>query len=143
MVLFAGGPLTFLPALKQAFVNALELSPGDWLEVEHGELLSAHGAALAAGGEAGQAAYSLSQLIGLIGSAPEGAVSEGRLAPLFDGGQEFQRWELERLRHRVEQVDPRQVSGECFLGIDFRLDDHQAGIGRWRRAAVLRSLPGQ
>jgi len=118
VVLFAGGPLTFLPALKQAFVNALQLSPGDWLEVEHGELLSAYGAALAAGGEAGGAVYTLSQLLHLIHSTPAGEVRKDRLAPLFEGGQEFQRWELQRFQHRVEQVEASQVSGECFLGID-------------------------
>jgi predicted CoA-substrate-specific enzyme activase len=118
VVLFAGGPLTFLPALKEAFVKTLELSPGDWLEVEHGELLSAHGAALAAGGEAGQPIFTFSQLISLIESPATGGVSEGRLPPLFTCEQAYQNWETERLQHRVEQVSPDQVSGECFLGID-------------------------
>lgn len=51
---------------KQAFVHKLELAPGDWLEVEHAELLSARGAALAAGCIPAQPVFSLSQLIDRI-----------------------------------------------------------------------------
>ena len=123
VVLFAGGPLTFLPALKQAFVKALGLAPGDWLEVKHAELFSAHGAALAAAngagdGEAGEPAFSLSQLIDRIHHFPAGNMSEDRLAPLFGSLQEFQGWERARLRHQVDCVHPHEVDGECFLGID-------------------------
>lgn len=118
VVLFAGGPLTFLPVLKQAFIKALDLSPGDWLEVEHAELLSACGAALAAGLDAGQLLLSLSQLIDQIDGFLAEIMSEGRLLPLFDSLQEFQHWEVERARHRVDRVDAQLVSGECFLGID-------------------------
>ena len=117
-VLFAGGPLTFLPALKQAFVKALDLSPADWLEVEHAELLSARGAALAAGREAGGPAHSLSELIDQLSSFPQGVLSEGRLAPLFNSSEELERWETRSAGHRVDCVDPYEVSGECFLGID-------------------------
>ena len=118
MVLFAGGPLTFMPVLKQAFIKALDLSPGNWLEVEHAELLSARGAALAAGRGAGQPVYSLTQLVNLIDSFPTDLLSEGRLTPLFGSPQEFQLWELNRSRNRVERVDASLVDGECFLGID-------------------------
>lgn len=118
VVLFAGGPLTFLPALKGAFVKTLELSPGEWLEVERAELLSARGAALAAGREAGQPVFSLTRLIDLIDGLPPGLLSEGRLRPLFVNRQDFQSWELQRSRYNVERVDGRSVRGECFLGID-------------------------
>ena len=122
VVLFAGGPLTFLPQLKQAFVKTLELAPGEWLEVEHAELLSAWGAALVAGREAGQAdgqkSYALTELCGLLDSIPSFGDKEGRLAPLFSSQAEFQEWELGRQRHRVESVAANEVSGECFLGID-------------------------
>ncbi len=118
IVLFAGGPLTFLPVLKQAFVNKLELEPGEWLEVEHAELLSAQGAALVAGREANSAEFSLSQLAEQLASYPVGMLSEGRLKALFDSPEEFQRWELERQQHKVERVEAERVQDKCFLGID-------------------------
>jgi activator of 2-hydroxyglutaryl-CoA dehydratase len=44
---FSGGPLTFLPALKTAFMKVLQLTPDCVLEAERSELLPAIGAALA------------------------------------------------------------------------------------------------
>jgi predicted CoA-substrate-specific enzyme activase len=117
-VVFAGGPLAFLPSLRAAFIRALGLEDGDWLEVDHPELFSAHGAALAANQEAGQPAFSLSALIARLASAPAEPASAGRLPPLFSDAEEFQRWSTARQRHHVMRVDARQVHGECFLGID-------------------------
>jgi predicted CoA-substrate-specific enzyme activase len=125
VVLFAGGPLTFLPQLKKAFIKTLDLSPGDWLEAEHAELLSALGAALAAGREAEQVVYTLSELVDLLRSIPQQEVSEGRLSPLFAGPQAFQAWEQQRLLHRVETVAAHDVAGECYPGHRLRIDHHQ------------------
>jgi activator of 2-hydroxyglutaryl-CoA dehydratase len=46
-ILFCGGPLTFLPALKKAFMEVLRLEAEDVLDVENAHLLPAIGAALA------------------------------------------------------------------------------------------------
>ena len=46
-VLFCGGPLTFIPNLRQKFIQALNLKAEDVAEYEHAELISAMGAALA------------------------------------------------------------------------------------------------
>jgi len=118
VVLFAGGPLTFLPALKQAFIQALALTENDWLDIAHAELFSAHGAALAAGRQESQPLFTLSQLIDLVANLPAGLATRGRLAPLFDSAQKFHEWEAERAGHRVARVEPDQVDGPCFLGID-------------------------
>jgi len=45
-VLFCGGPLTFIPALRKAFKDYLHLSDDDIILPEHGALLPAIGAAL-------------------------------------------------------------------------------------------------
>lgn len=63
-VLFCGGPLTFLPALRAAFARVLSLDPADLLAVERAELLPALGAALADSAE--RAAISLDGLIGRL-----------------------------------------------------------------------------
>lgn len=124
VILFAGGPLTFLPELKRAFIKQMQLSPGDWLEVERAELFSAHGAALAAGrgaaegGGTEQGWFGLSSLIDRLERYPVGLVNAGRLAPLFRSQPEFQDWELQRSCHRVPCADTPQEGGNCFLGID-------------------------
>ena len=51
MILFSGGPLTFIPALRAAFIAELGFGPEDVLEAPHMELLPATGAALAPGWE--------------------------------------------------------------------------------------------
>jgi len=118
VVLFAGGPLTFLPELKRAFITKLNLSPEDWLEVEHTELISARGAALAAGRDAGRSGYSLQQMLDQLNSLPAAALIEGRLKPLFSSPDELQHWKAIRDQCRVAQIDASIVHGKCFLGID-------------------------
>lgn len=49
-VLFCGGPLTFIPALRKAFVDYLQLSDGDWVVPGQSHLIPAWGAALSAKG---------------------------------------------------------------------------------------------
>jgi hypothetical protein len=100
--LFAGGPLTFLPALKDSFVKTLKLVPGDWLEIERGELLSARGAALAAAGRG--PVFPLSQWIDRLQSSSSAQVAEGRLEPLFPVDRE-RHVEMARRRYSDEHVD--------------------------------------
>ncbi len=118
VVLFAGGPLAFLPSLKQAFVQAFDLPPGGWLEIDHPELIPAFGAALAAGREAQGEQFTFSRLFDCLDRTPSGEGSKNRLAPLFTNQAELQQWEAGRLRHQVANVDPAAVKGNCFLGID-------------------------
>ncbi len=52
MLLFCGGPFTFMPALKAAFLKVLELGEADVVQAQAPELLPALGAALAPSGMA-------------------------------------------------------------------------------------------
>ena len=61
LFVFSGGPLTFLPALKNAFMEVLQLTPDCVLDVEKSELLPAIGAALADKSE--RQGFHLSRLI--------------------------------------------------------------------------------
>jgi predicted CoA-substrate-specific enzyme activase len=118
VVLFAGGPLAFLPALKQAFIHALDLPASGWLEVDHPELIPAKGAALAAGRAEGAAEFTFRQLFECLHRRAEDISGANRLPPLFVSPVDFERWGTERQRHKVASEDPQQVTGECFLGID-------------------------
>ncbi len=123
LILFAGGPLAFLPALKAAFVQVLRLAPRDWLEIEHAELIPAWGAALtplaSLASKDGAPHYLLGQLIDLLRRQDSATDLEGRLAPLFPTPEAFQQWETARTEHRVAHVDPGAAAGQpCFLGID-------------------------
>ncbi len=117
VILFAGGPLTFFPALRTAFIKALDLPPKSCLEVDNPELIPAHGAALAAAELPAQ--YSLSHLMAILEARPPSQSLQGRLTPLFEHDQGFSSWEAARTQAKVESVDIRDVAGNrCFLGID-------------------------
>jgi len=117
-MLFAGGPLTFLPALKGAFKRVLKLKPDDVIEAEKAELLPAIGAALAEKDD--RKSISLKSLIHLLHLEDQWETTlENRLRPLFQDDAELQAWEGERLRTQVGRVEFDRLAGkECFLGVD-------------------------
>jgi len=117
LVLFSGGPLTFLPALKAAFMEIMKIESGEMLAVENAELLPAMGAALAPS-EARQQ-FSLAQLIKLLKTPPSQREHKNRLDALFPSTVVYQDWEKARNQHKIERVDFRDVPGErFFLGVD-------------------------
>jgi predicted CoA-substrate-specific enzyme activase len=146
MILFSGGPLTFIPTLRAAFMKELDFAPDDVLDAPHMELLSACGAALAQGQGAGATPtrifgkenigghpkpqqgvppappqlLRLSELIELLSArSVAGPIETHRLAPLFADEAEWENWEKARWQHRIERVPVHEVEGEpCFLGVD-------------------------
>jgi predicted CoA-substrate-specific enzyme activase len=116
--LFCGGPLTFLPALRRAFMDVLGLGDGDVVAAPHLELLPAWGAALSAREE--NDPLSLSGLANLLENGRSGqSAGRGRLKPLFGSQEAWQRWQAERSGGRIERVPVEQAArGPCFLGID-------------------------
>lgn len=118
-VLFAGGPLTFFPALRRAFVNLLGLDPGGVTACDHPELIAALGAALHHGDT--PLPIDLRTCVGRFTQGSPSARKEGqkRLGPLFGGADDFAVWEERHGRARVQRVDCESLDGEtCFLGVD-------------------------
>ena len=118
LLLFCGGPLTFLPALKEAFIRVLDLKPDEVLEAQNTELLPAIGAALAE--NAARREFYLGELISFL-SAPIGEpiVVQNRLQPLFEDRPAYATWSGNRSQMRVPRIDIQQLAGEsCFLGVD-------------------------
>jgi len=118
LLLFSGGPLTFLPALKAAFMRVLKLSPGDVLEAGHPELLPAHGAALA--DSAARRDFELGQLIDQLGNLqkqPQNA--ENHLKPLFVNQASYQGWTNSRAKSSLPRIQLHELQGgRAFLGVD-------------------------
>jgi len=118
LFLFSGGPLTFLPSLKNSFMNMLNVDQGSVLEADNTELLPAIGAALA--DSADKQEFTLTQLMNLLSTVQQhDHTAPSRLAPLFKDEWEFRRWEEARTQHKIDRVDIGQVDGDrCFLGVD-------------------------
>ena len=118
LILFSGGPLTFLPALKMAFTRVLQVKPCDVLKVENGELLTAIGAALASGSTRQQ--YNLTELINRL-SIHHGHDQPGqnRLPPLFKDSSEFQAWTSASTDGEIKRRDIAELGGDrLFMGVD-------------------------
>jgi len=118
LILFSGGPLTFLPALKNAFMKVLEVEPSDILEVENAQLLPAIGAALT--NTSAKRTYRLNTLIELLKSLQTQATTiQNRLPTLFEDKREYQEWESARTQQKIERIDASQLNGDIlFLGVD-------------------------
>ncbi len=118
LILFSGGPLTFLPALRNAFMKALDVGVDDVLEIENAQLLPAIGAALA--NSSTKRTYYLSALIDLLKSLQsQASTTQNRLPVLFHDAEAFQRWESARTQRKIEQVDIAHLDGgNLFLGVD-------------------------
>ena len=112
-VIFCGGPLTYIPALRRAFMEYMRFSPEDVLEMEDGSLLPSIGCAISAPGEP---AGSLAELISRISTALASGGPDSTARPLFEGEEDHRQW-LEKLEaFHIGEASP---SGNgVFLGID-------------------------
>ena len=116
--IFSGGPLTFLPSLKTAFMKVLQLTPDCVLDAENTELLPAIGAALADKSDR-QGFYLTGLIERLKRSNHKSRQGQRRLESLFKDSSELEHWEENRTRKRTPRVDIHQVQGsDCFLGVD-------------------------
>ncbi|MBI5952628.1 MAG: hypothetical protein HY865_13300 [Chloroflexi bacterium] len=117
-VLFCGGPLTFLPSLKRAFMKVLCLKAEDVLDVENAQLLPAIGAALTE--STAKQTFTLSELIDKLGTdQTHETANQNRLPALFKDQAEYEAWDAARMRHRIKRVNIADLTdGGLFLGID-------------------------
>ncbi len=124
-VVFLGGPLHFLPQLRQAYQRALDGQVDSFTTPENAHLYVAIGAALLAGGGrrsgAGPAAgleHRLEVLIGALGQQVLIPVNSVRLRPLF--ADEAERADFSARHHStsVARAELADTVGPVFLGID-------------------------
>ena len=116
-VLFCGGPLTFLSALRTRFQTCLKLCAQDIVLPEGSQFFPARGAALQTCVDA--EAQLLSEWRRRV-RAPASAQPAGghRLPPLFADPAAYQHWETGRAVMRLTDVSPAEAETPFFLGID-------------------------
>lgn len=114
-VVFLGGPLTFLPSLRQRFVETLKLAPGHAVFPEHAEFFVALGAALHA--KDTQAPASLTDILRALENA--GGNKAGHvLPPLFGNEQDKKTFLARHAKQKVVRHPLEQSSGNAWLGFD-------------------------
>ncbi len=115
-VAFLGGPLHFLPELKNAFVRTLRLTPRQTIAPANAHLFAAAGAAMTA--QADAAAISLPELRRKLESEVRMRFEIKRLEPLFRDEAEYESFRERHARHKVPSAELADYRGSCFLGID-------------------------
>ena len=113
-VAFLGGPLHFLPELRNAFIRTLKLTDETAILPENSHLFAAMGAAMAAEGKA----RDLDDLIDALGRGVMLTFDLKRMEPLFASNDEYMAFLRRHQRARVRRQDIADYAGTCYLGID-------------------------
>ena len=114
-VAFLGGPLHFLPELKNSFIRTLNLDEEHTIDPPHSHLFAAKGAAMNSQEER---ALPLSELLEAFGSDMHLRVEVERLEPLFTSQEEYDDFISEHNRFNVKKGNLASYKGKCYLGID-------------------------
>lgn len=117
-VLFCGGPLTFMSALRKAFADYMNLKEEDIILPENGTLLPAIGTAIAETGD--EKTYKLSQLAALLNKKNErsaGAMASG-LKPIFSSADEYDEWKRRISENNLPTATFVKGNQDVYIGID-------------------------
>ncbi len=114
-VAFLGGPLHFLPELKNAFIRTLNLTGDAIIDPGHSHLFAATGAALNSKPE-------VSRTLGELSHSLDGELHMAenvlRLPPLFEDEAAYETFKEEHNKYKVKRGDLATYKGNCFIGVD-------------------------
>lgn len=125
-ILLCGGPLTFLPALRRAFADYLNMQLSDFIVLEEGNLIPALGCAIRSGKAQ---PVTLSQIKEQITNSGNPAASscpscahvgqvEEELSPLFASEAEHAAWLKAKERYATPVYAMHQGREDVVIGID-------------------------
>ncbi len=112
-VAFLGGPLHFMPQLKNAFILTLKLTEETTVDPENSHLFAAMGGALEAAGE-----ITIDEIIAKLEQGVEIDFEMPRLPALFENEKDFADFAERHNKAVVPKADLATYSGNCYLGID-------------------------
>ena len=114
-VAFLGGPLHFLPELRNAFVRTLNLTEESTIVPEHSHLFAAMGAAL---NNQPDVVFSLTDLYQSFDHTVEITHEVQRLQPLFQDENDYQQFKAKHNQFTIPRGNITEYHGNCYLGID-------------------------
>ncbi|MDE7355861.1 MAG: acyl-CoA dehydratase activase [Rikenellaceae bacterium] len=115
-ILFCGGPLTFIPSLRRAFIDYLKLDESNFTTPENANIIPAWGAALC---NKGDNCKSISQIMTQLSAADDASVQKtARLKPIFDSPEQYRDWREAKQRNVISQASLADASGNVYLGVD-------------------------
>lgn len=116
-VLFLGGPLHFMPQLREAYKRILT-GVTEYITPENGQLYVAMGAAMMADRGPDTKLQQLAELGPRLRAAKDLGSQARRMRPLFADTAEYQAFQDRHAREQLAQLPPSAAQGDCFLGID-------------------------
>ncbi len=115
-VAFLGGPLHFLPELRNAFIRTLNLTGDAIIAPENSHLFAAIGSAMTA-----EETADTTPIDGMIRTLRDGVSMDTeiqRMDPLFRDEAEYSAFTERHAKAKVRRKDIRDCHGNCYLGID-------------------------
>ena len=125
-VAFLGGPLHFLPELKNAFIRTLNLTGDAIIDPGHSHLFAAVGAAMNSKPEV---SMTLSELIHALSQELNLSSGVERLAPLFESDEDYEKFKADHNKYAVKRGDLATYKGNCFIGVDAGSTTTKALVG--------------
>lgn len=113
-IVLCGGPLTFIPALRKAFADYLQIAESDFILPSEGNLLPALGCALCADEKHITSLSDLAKALSQT-TAPSRKAS---LPPLFASAQEYEQWREDKARYNWPARPLAPGMQKAVLGID-------------------------
>lgn len=115
-IAFLGGPLYFLPQLRERFQKTLQLADDKILFPPNAQFFVAMGAALASHNEP---IINLGTIISRLGNLQKDFASESlHLQPLFTSFEDLQYFKDRHSQNHVNYANLQSFRGDCYLGID-------------------------
>ena len=115
-VAFLGGPLHFLPELRNAFIRTLNLTGDAIIAPDHSHLFAAVGAAMNTKDHA--EIFSLDKLIADLSGGIKMKFEVKRMQPLFKDEADYKEFTDRHDQYKVRRGDLSTYEGNVFLGID-------------------------
>ena len=115
-VAFLGGPLTYLPELRNRFIETLKLKDDEIIIPEEAHLLVATGAALDSLKEAPISNEELAKRIENLKISKD--ITTSPIEPLFKDYKEYEEFRNRHSSASVPKAKLQDYKGDCFIGID-------------------------
>lgn len=120
-VAFLGGPLHFLPELRNCFIRTLKLNDETAIIPENSHLFAALGSSMTKSSLNTNKKYTEYSIDELIDKLQKGIKLDSeikRLDPLFNNEEEYNEFVERHKEAAVIKKDIKDYEGDCFLGID-------------------------
>ena len=114
-IAFLGGPLHFLPELRNAFIRTLKLDEEHTIVPDHSHLFAAIGSAM---NRKEEVSLTLSDMVKKLSGKIKMEFEVERLDPLFTDEADFDRFLERQNQYKVKKGDLSTYKGNCYLGID-------------------------